>query len=303
MDEDDGGDNFVLFALLCRDDVSEWWGGAGGWNGDRPNGFDDGWRNDGGNGGGRKLAGLVGEEKISPLLNGCGDSRDGGVDNGSLFFDFDVFEVNEDRNDGGNEGDERDFGDDGVWIIELNVGEFSSILIDVLELDKSIGIVDTVCSTLFVVVVVAVDDSIVFSWINGGGLDDAVLVPLVVGLILRLEQLSPVSSSIPFRTRVFSPDIELVSSSSLILVDDDDAAPLPVSWILSVERLSSIFDGGASGILNGSDLDDDDDDVTVEYVPRRLPFLNILSAGSIDEWLVFDCTWTDDWDVVDEVRR
>lgn len=292
----------VLFVLLCRDNVGEWWwGSVGGWNGDRPNGFDDGWRNDGGNGGGRKLVGLFDGENINPVLNGCGVSRDGGVDNGSLDFDFDVFEVNDERNDGGKDGDERDFGGDDVWRRELNVGEFSSILIDVLEFDRSIGIDGTVCSVLFDSVVVVVDDSIVFSWIDGGGLDDAVLVPLVVGLTLRLEQLSPVSSSTPFRTRVFSPDIEFVSSSSLTLVDDD-GAPLPVSWTLSVERLSSVFDGGASGILNGSGFGVVDG-VTVVYVPRRLPFRNILSAGSVDEWFVFDCTWIDDWDVVDEVNR
>jgi len=282
MDVD--GDNFVLF------DVGEWWEGAGGWNGDRPNAFGDGWRNEGGNGWGRKLTGFVGGEKISPLLNGCADRSDGGVDNGSLLLDFDVFEVNEERNEGGNDGD--------VWITELNVDEFSSILIEVvLEFDKSIGIDGTVCSTLLLLLLFVVVVVVVFSWINGGGLDDAVLAPLVVGLTLRLEQLSPVSSSTPFRTRVFSPDIEFVSSSSLTLVDDD-AAPLPVSWTLSVERLSSVFDGGASGILNRSAFD-----AAVEYVPRRLPFRNIRSAGSIDEWLEFDCTWTDDWEVVDEVKR
>jgi len=38
-------------------------------------------------------------------LNGCADRSDGGVDNGSLLLDFDVFEVNEERNEGGNDGD------------------------------------------------------------------------------------------------------------------------------------------------------------------------------------------------------
>jgi hypothetical protein len=34
--------------------------------------------------------------------------------------------------------------------------------------------------------------------------------------------------------------------------------------------------------------------VTVVYVPRRFPFRKILSAGSLDEWLLllFDCKWT-----------
>jgi len=105
------------------------------------------------------------------------------------------------------------------------------------------------CSILFVVI----DGTIGFSWIDGGGLDDVVLAPLVVGLTLRLEQLSPVSSSTPFLTKVFSSEIEFVSSSSLTLVDDDDGAPLPVSISFSVV-VSSVFDGGASGILNEFDF-------------------------------------------------
>lgn len=249
------------------------------------------------------MDGLFGGEKINPLLNGCGDNRDGGVDRVSFVFDFDVFDVNEDKKEGGNDGDadDRGFGGGDVWRRELNVDEFSSILIDVLEFDKSIGIDETDCSILLLLVVVIVaNDSIDFSWIEGGGLDDAVLAPLVVGLTLRLEQLSPVSSSTPFRTKVFSSDIELVSSSSLTLVDDDDGAPLPVSWTLSVDRFSSDFDGGASGILNESDLVAAFG-VTVVYVPRRFPFRRILSAGSKDKW--FDCTWTDAWEVVDEVDR
>ena len=140
-----------------------------------------------------------------------------------------------------------------------------------------------VCSILFV------DDDIrVLSCIDGGGLDDVVLVPLVVGLTLRLEQLSPVSSSTPFLTRVFSPDIEFVSSSSLTLVDEDDGAPLPVSFSFSVDKFSSVFDGGASGILNEFDLVVEFG-VTVVYVPRRLPFRKILSAGSFVDKLLFDC--------------
>jgi hypothetical protein len=51
---------------------------------------------------------LVGGEKSIPLLKGCGDNREGGVDNGSLVFDFDVLFVNEDKNDGGNEDFEGD---------------------------------------------------------------------------------------------------------------------------------------------------------------------------------------------------
>lgn len=126
-----------------------------------------------------------------------------------------------------------------------------------------------------------------FSWMEGGGLEEVVLAPLVVGLILRLEQLSPVSSSTPFLTNVFSPDMELVSSSSFTLVDDDDGAPLPVSVSFSVVDVSSVFDGGASGILNELDLLAAFG-VTVVYVPRRFPLRRILSAGSLDEWLLFD---------------
>jgi hypothetical protein len=68
----------------------------------------------------------------------------------------------------------------------------------------------------------------------------------------------------------------------LTLVDDDDGAPLPVSLSFSVFNISSVFDGGASGILNESDF------VvalgaTVVYVPRRFPLRKILSAGSFDE--------------------
>ncbi len=227
---------------------------------------------------------MVGGEKSIPLLKGCGDNREGGVDNGSLVFDFDVLFVNEDKNDGGNE----DFEGDDVWRIELNGEEFSSILIVVLEFDRSIGIDATDCSLLLFVVA---DDTIDFSCINGGGLDDVVLAPLVVGLTLRLEQLSPVSSSTPFLTKVFSPDMEFVSSSSLTLVDDDDSAPLPVSLSFSAFNISSVFDGGASGILNEFDLVVALG-VTVVYVPRRFPLRKILSAGSLDEWLVFDCKWT-----------
>lgn len=136
----------------------------------------------------------------------------------------------------------------------------------------------TVDVVVVVVVVTSVTDD--FSCIEGGGLDEVVLAPLVVGLTLRLEQLSPVSSSTPFRTKVFSPDIELVSSSSLTLVDDDDGAPLPLSSSLSaLVNASSVFDGGASGILNESLL------VAVEAItvvqgPRRLPLRKILSVGS-----------------------
>ena len=122
-----------------------------------------------------------------------------------------------------------------------------------------------------------------FSCIDGGGLDDVVLAPLVVGLTLRLEQLSPVSSSTPFRTRVFSSDMELTSSSSLTLVDDDEGAPPPVSVSFSIGKLSSDFDGGASGILNEFDFDDAALGVTVVYIPRRLPLRKIRSVGSFDK--------------------
>jgi len=149
---------------------------------------------------------------------------------------------------------------------------------------------DADCSIVFVIGGGGIID---FSWINGGGLDDVVLAPLVVGLTLRLEQLSPVSSSTPFLTKVFSPDIEFVSSSSLTLVDDDDGAPLPVSVSFSDVNVSSVFDGGASGILNEFNFVAAFG-VTVVYVPRRLPLRKILSAGSLDEWLLFDCKWTAD---------
>ena len=119
---------------------------------------------------------------------------------------------------------------------------------------------------------------------DGGGLDEVVLPPLVVGLTLRLEQLSPVSSSTPFLTRVFSPEIEFVSSSSLTLVDEDDGAPLPESSNFSdgMSIVSSDFDGGASGILKESlfvvlGLG------TVVYGPRRLPLRRIRSVGSCDD--------------------
>ena len=56
----------------------------------------------------------VGGEKSIPLLKGCGDNKEGGVDNVSLVFDFDVFVVNEDKNDGVNDGDDKDFEGDGV---------------------------------------------------------------------------------------------------------------------------------------------------------------------------------------------
>ena len=46
-----------------------------------------------------------------PLVNGCGDKKEGGVDNDSLVFDFDDLFVNEDKNDGGNEGFEGDDND------------------------------------------------------------------------------------------------------------------------------------------------------------------------------------------------
>ena len=107
-----------------------------------------------------------------------------------------------------------------------------------------------------------------------------VLPPLVVGLTLRLEQLSPASSSTPFLTRVFSPDIEFVSSSSLTLVDEDEGAPLPLSRSLSVlVNDSSAFDGGASGILNESLLLAAAG-ITVVQGPRRFPLRSIRSAGS-----------------------
>lgn len=90
------------------------------------------------------MAGCVGGEKSIPLLNGCGERRDGGVDNVSLPLDFDDLLVKEDRNEGGNDGDERDFGGEVVWMIELNDEEFSSIFtVVVLEFDRSMGIVGT----------------------------------------------------------------------------------------------------------------------------------------------------------------
>jgi hypothetical protein len=76
--------------------------------------------------------------------------------------------------------------------------------------------------------------------------------------------------------------MELVSSSSLTLVDDDDGAPLPLSLSFSALNISSFFDGGASGILNEFDLLVALG-VTVVYVPRRFPLRRIRSAGSVDE--------------------
>lgn len=292
--------------LLCKADVGEWWG----WNGDKPNGLGGPWRNEGG-GGGKKLTGLVGGEKSMPLAKGCGVSREGGVDRVSLPLDFDDLFVKEDKNEGGNDGDVKDLEGELVWTIEFNdEEEFSSIFIIVLEFDKSIGIDGTgdgsiVWLWLFVGVVAdGCEGRVGFSWIEGGGLDEVVLAPLVVGLTLRLEQLSPVSSSTPFLTKVFSPDMELVSSSSFTLVDDDDGAPLPVSVSFSVVDVSSVFDGGASGILNEFDFVAAFA-VTVVYVPRRFPLRRIRSAGSLDEWLLFDWEWfaeDEDEDVI-EVKR
>lgn len=76
--------------------------------------------------------------------------------------------------------------------------------------------------------------------------------------------------------------MELVSSSSFTLVDDDEGAPLPVSVNFSVVDVSSVFDGGASGILNEFDFVAALA-VTVVYVPRRFPLRRIRSAGSLDE--------------------
>jgi hypothetical protein len=39
------------------------------------------------------------------------------------------------------------------------------------------------------------------------------------------------------------------------------------------------------------------------YVPRRFPLRKILSAGSLDEWLVFDCKWTAEDDVGVELNK
>lgn len=302
-----------MVLLLCNDATDAGWCG---WNGDRPNGFVGPCKNEGG-GGGKKPDGLPGGENSRPLLKGCGDNKDGGVDKVSLFFDFELFVVNDDNSEGVMDAD-KDFEGDVAWRIELKDVEFSSILIVVLEFDKSIGIeggngsdCDGVgcccccccfdcCSLLDIVD----DGRIDFSCIDGGGLDDVVLAPLVVGLTLRLEQLSPVSSSTPFLTRVFSPDIELVSSSSLTLVDDDDGAPPPFSESFSVCNISSVLDGGASGTLNEFDfvvavgLG-----VTVVYVPRRLPLRKILSAGSLVNRSLVDCTWTDECDEVVDVNK
>ena len=79
------------------------------------------------------------------MLNGCPDNSEGGVDNVSLAFDFDDFAVNDDKNvdDKFDElGDGSAFDGDGRCTVELkDVGEvFSSILIVVLELERSIGI-------------------------------------------------------------------------------------------------------------------------------------------------------------------
>lgn len=94
---------------------------------------------------------MVGGEKSIPLLNGCGERRDGGVDRVSFPLDFDDLFVKEDRNEGGNDGDDRDFGGEVFWTIELNGEEFSSIftVAVVLELDRSIGIDGIVDSTVW----------------------------------------------------------------------------------------------------------------------------------------------------------
>jgi hypothetical protein len=43
--------------------------------------------------------------------------------------------------------------------------------------------------------------------------------------------------------------------------------------------------------------------VTVVYVPRRFPLRRIRSAGSVDEWFVFDCRWTADAEDVDALNK
>ncbi len=110
-----------------------------------------------------------------------------------------------------------------------------------MEFDKSTGFDSEEFSLLF----------------DNGGLDDVVLIPLVVGLTLRLESLSP------------------VSSSSFIFLDGGT-----ISFSLVV-NVSSAFDdgGGVSGILNDLvfvvELG-----VTVALDPRRLPLRKIRSVDS-----------------------
>ena len=216
------------------------------------------------------------------LLKRCEESRDGGGV-GSVSFDLD-FEDLVAREDKKELDDERRLDGDNRCAREL-YEVFSSIFrVAVRELDKSMGMEVTVGSFDGGT---SADDRLVDSWMEGGGLEEVVLPPLVVGLTLRLEQLSPVSSSTPFLTSVFSPDMELVSSSSFTLVDDDEGAPLPPSTNLSAWfDVSSPFDGGASGILKASPrvaaaaaaLE-----VTVVYGPRRFPLRRMRSAGSWGE--------------------
>ena len=135
-------------------------------------------------------------------------------------------------------------------------------------MDKSIGIVDDWFS----------------EWFINGGLDEVVLVPLIVlGLTLRLESLSPVSSSpvVIDRINVFSPLIEFVSSSSLVelLVVDTSFSILVELW--------SFFEGGASGILNDLLLVVELG-VTVIFDPRRFPLRKIRSLGSCGVVVVDD---------------
>ncbi len=86
-----------------------------------------------------------------------------------------------------------------------------------------------------------------------GGLEDVVLIPLVVGLTLRLESLSP------------------VSSSSFV----DDAA----SFSLVGDMRSALQGTGVSGILNDRVLVVELG-VTVVLEPRRLPLRKVRSLDS-----------------------
>lgn len=164
-------------------------------------------------------------------------------------------EIDDDAGDDGEESFLKDDGNRsslGKWygINELVVCKCDSFdIVVALELDRSIGI--------DVVAVVVDGFSLVF---DNGGLDDAVLIPLVVGLTLRLESLSPVSSSsgrlFEDGTRIFSLVFVFVNEISSVLED--------------VGVLGSLNDRVFVAELG----------VTVVLDPRRLPLRRIRSLES-----------------------
>ena len=139
------------------------------------------------------------------------------------------------------------------------------------------------------IVVVVSDDNWFSVVVDSGGLDDVVLAPLVIGLRLRFESLSPISSSwsarLLFVVVCFSSFKEFASSSSVTFTDDGRTLDVP----------SSVFanNGGVGGILNDWFLLVELG-VTVVLDPRRFPLRKIRSLESCVDGIDVNC-WSRLW--------